>query len=381
MQTAVQTTSLPKTAAGGIRPFVESDLPTIAALYLKVFPQGREYSQLRLEQRFRKVLLENPWYDPALPSLVYEQDGKIVGFLGVVVRTMLLRNEPIRVAVGNHFMVDPESRTTKAGLSLMSKFFSGPQDLSIAEAGDTSRKIWEAMHGRTSLGYSMYWTRLLRPARYALYQLERKSFPRLLNLLSRPFGGVADILAAKLKFSPLYQAPQDEGEELSEKDWIEGMERFTKPLALRPCYDEESLRWLWQIVAAKQLLGTLRKTAVRGDHNKIIGWYVYYLNAGGVSTVVQINALPGNFERVMGHLCYHAWKGGSIALTGRLQPKFTKEYSANHCLLHWRSWMLVHSRDPKVLEAVDHQDAFFTPLEGESWISVEGELPDSPTPQ
>jgi hypothetical protein len=42
--------------------------------------------------------------------------------------------------------------------------------------------------------------------------------------------------------------------------------------------------------------------------------------------------------------------------------------------------MLVHSRDPKILEAVDHQDAFFTSLEGESWISVEGEVPDRVTP-
>jgi hypothetical protein len=381
MQTAVQMNNTRVQMAGGVRPFAESDLGAIAELYLKVFPQGRQYSQTRVQERFRKVLLQNPWYDPTIPSLVYEQDGKVIGFLGIVVRSMMLRNEPIRVAVSNHFMVDPDSRSTKAGLSLLSKLFSGPQDLAIAEAGDASRKIWEALGGRTSLSYSMYWTRLLRPARYGLYQLERKSFPRVLDWISRPFCGIADALAARMKSSPLYQAPHVVEEELTEKDWIECMARFTKPVALRPCYDESSLQWLVDVLAAKQSLGTLRKAVVRGDRNEIIGWYVYYLNEGGVSTVLQINASQAKFEQVMSHLCYHAWKHGSIALSGRLQPRFTKEYSANHCLLHWRSWMLVHSRDLRVLEAVDHQDAFFTPLEGESWISVEGELPDSPPPK
>ena len=381
MQTAVQPDNVRKQAVGGVRPFAEADLSAVAELYTKVFPQGRQYSQARLQARFKKVLLDNPWYDPAIPSLVYEQEGKIIGFLGIVVRPMMLRNEPIRVAVSNHFMVDPDSRSTKAGLSLLSKLFSGPQDLAVAEAGDSSRKIWEALGGRTSLGYSMYWTRLLRPARYGLYQLERKSFPRILNWISRPFCGIADALAARFKPSPLYQAVQSGEEELSEKDWIDYMARFTKPVALRPCYDETSLHWLLGVLGEKKTLGALRKVVVKGDRNEVIGWYNYYLNAGGVSTVLQLNASQGRFDKVLEHLCYHAWRRGSIALTGRLQPRFTKEYSANHCLLHWRSWMLVHSRDPKVLEAVDHQDAFFTPLEGESWISVEGELPDSPTPQ
>jgi hypothetical protein len=85
----------------------------------------------------------------------------------------------------------------------------------------------------------------------------------------------------------------------------------------------------------------------------------------------------GRLDEVLNHISYHARRNGSIALTGRMQPAFTKEYSTNQCFLHWRSWMLLHSRDPKILESVENQDAFLTTLEGESWISIEGELADT----
>ena len=379
MLTAVETSEPSARTVGEIRAFVESDLPAVAELYARVFPQGRQYSQARLQARFNRVLLQNPWHDPSIPSLIYEQEGRIVGFLGVVVRPMMLGNVPLRVAVSNHFMVDPDSRSTKAGLSLLSKLFAGSQDLAIAESGDSSRKIWEMLGGRTSLSYSLYWTRLLRPARYVLYQLGRKALPRPLDWLSRPFCNVADAIVTRVRQSPLYQQPQPAEEELSTKELIECVKRFSKTSALRPSYDEDSLNWLLETLGEKRVLGSLRKAVVRGERNEIIGWYIYYLNVTGVSTVLQIWSSPGRLDQILDHLCYHAWRRGSIALTGRLQPRFTKEYGANQCFLHWRAWMLVYSRDPKILEAVDHQDAFFTPLEGESWISVEGEIPDVPT--
>jgi len=147
--------------------------------------------------------------------------------------------------------------------------------------------------------------------------------------------------------------------------------------ALRPQYDEYSLNWLLTVLAEKQLLGRLRNVAVRGNLREIIGWYIYYLNVGGVSTVLQLNAAPAHVDRVFQHLCYHSWRHGSIALTGRLAPRFMKHLCDNHCALHWRSWMLVHSRNSKILEALDNPETSFTPLEGESWISVDGEIPDN----
>jgi len=378
MLITAQTGTLARPAAGSVRPFFPRDLSEVVDLYTKVFPNGRQYPVGRLRARFEKILLQNPWYDPSIPSLVYEQEGRIIGFLGVVVRPMRLGNTPLRVAVSNHFMVDADARSTKAGLSLLSKFFAGPQDLAIAESGDASRKIWEALGGRTSLGYSLYWTRLLRPARYGLYQLERRSLPRYVPWLCRPFCDLADGIASRIKSSPLYQGSHPAEEEISVAELLKCISRSAGISGLRPSYDESTLDWLLGILAEKRALGSLRKAVFRGKRNEIVGWYIYYLNPNGVSTVLHMWSHGGHLDRILEHVSYHAWRQGSIALTGRLQPAYTREYAANQCFLHWRSWMLVHSRDAAILDAIERKDAFFTPLEGESWISIEGEVGDKP---
>jgi hypothetical protein len=366
-------------ARGHVRPCVVDDLPGVVDLYQKVFPIGRHYSWSRLHARFRRVLFQNPWCDDTIPSLLYEKDGKLLGFLGVVVRRMLLGTEIVRVAVSNHFMVEPSARATGAGIELLHRHFSGKQDLSVAESGDASRRIWEGVGGQTSFGYSLHWIRILRPARYCLYQLEKKRISRTLAWMFGPLCTGVDALAVRIPQGPFYQTAQAEEEELSESDLVHCLAGFPKPTALRPYYDENSLRWLLAVLAEKRLLGILRKVGMRDQQGAISGWYIYYLDRQGVSTVLQLNAIPGCFDHVFQHLCHHAWRHGSIAVTGRLEPRFTKDLCGNQCMLRWRSWMLVHSRSPRIIEALHTKETFFSSLEGESWISVDGEPADKPS--
>jgi hypothetical protein len=369
MQTATETR--PRTG-GRTRPFVADDLPQIVDLYLKAFPQGHQYSRNKLLTRFNHVLLENPWRNSEIRSLVYEKDGKVSGFLGVVVRPMLAGGEKIRVATSNHFMVDPGSRSM-AGLELLSTLFSGPQELTIAEAGDDSRKLWEGLGGRTSSARSLFWTRALRPAGYALQKLQQRGAPRALGWIAWPFGKAFDALAVRIRKSPLHLPPEAPNEEASTEELLTCFSQLSKRSSLSPCYDQYSLNWLLAVLAEKKKLGTLRKVIVRGDRNEIAGWYLYYSNPGAVGTVLHMHATLGRIDQVFRHLCHDAWQHGAIALTGRVEPRFTKDLCRNHCLLHWRSWALVHSRNPKLLGAFDSGDAIFTALEGEWWISVEGE--------
>jgi hypothetical protein len=361
---------------GRTRPLLPADLSQIVDLYLKVFPLVRQYSRERLFDRFRRVLLQNPWYNPSIPSLVYEKNGKVCGFLGVVVRPMFLGAEVIHVATSNHFMVDPSARSSMAGLELLNNLFAGSQDLTIAESGDDSRKLWEALGGRTSFARSLFWTRLLRPTRYALYQLRQRHAPQVLAWIAGPVCGAFDTLAARVRQSPLYQAPMGPGEETSAKGLVNCFSQFHKRNSLYPCYDEYSLSWLLSLLAKKGKFGALSCVIVTGNKGEIIGWYIYYLNSGAVSTVLHIDAAPGRLDQVFRHLCYHAWRRGSIALTGRVEPRFTQMFCRNRCFLHWRSWMLVHSRNPRILSAFDGGASIFTALEGEWWISVEGDPPE-----
>jgi hypothetical protein len=206
--------------------------------------------------------------------------------------------------------------------------------------------------------------------------LSRKHVP--LAWSGKPISQLIDVLSARIGPFRLSQGPELFEKELSDKELLTCLSQLPASTSLRPIYDEYSLNWLVAVLREKKTLGNLRKVAVYGSKHELIGWYIYYLHAHAVSTVLHINAAPGRLDHVFRHLCRHAWQGDSIALTGRLEPQFTKEFSRNLCLLHWRSWMLAHSRNPSLLAAIDSGNAFFTALEGEWWISIEGEQPGGP---
>src|SRR5439155_8853483 len=138
---------------------------------------------------FTDIFLSHPWYDAALPSLVYEHDdGRVLGFLGVVPRRMWLGDRPVRAAVGSQFIVEPSRRSTLAAVKLLKAFLSGPQDLPIAdEANDVSRKLWERLGGAAALLYSMYWLRPLRPSRFVMHRLGRRGVSTAVARASTPF--------------------------------------------------------------------------------------------------------------------------------------------------------------------------------------------------
>src|SRR5882672_11229302 len=141
---------------GHIRPFGEDDIPQVARLHQAVFtPQGRTDDSAFESYRsyFCSVFLDDsPFYDPRLPSLVYEDDQRrIVGFLGSVPRRMVMNGRRFQAAVSSQFVVDPGSPVGLVAVGLAKAFLEGPQDLSIADdATDVSRRIWEGLGGATA---------------------------------------------------------------------------------------------------------------------------------------------------------------------------------------------------------------------------------------
>ncbi len=355
----------------GVRPLRREDIPHVAELYERVFGRRHSSSSQPLETYLLEIFCRHPWYDDALPSLVYEHHGRIIGCLGVMARRMLFHGRPIRAAITHHFMVEPGSRSTLAGLQLAQVFLSGPQDLSIAEGSDLSRKIWEGCGGATSLLYSLHWTRPLRPARYVLSFLKRRGLPGALASMLKPMCSPLDALARLVSRKPFHLSmPSVSAGELDVETLRACLAECSRDRSLQPAYDERSLRWLIEILDQKKGRGTFQKVAVRNAAREIIGWYLYYLNPGGVSEVVQIAATPQAIHAVLDHLFYHAWRRGAAAVSGQLDPAFFHALSNHYCLFHHcnGAWLLMHARDAMLLQAIDRGDAFLTRLEGEWWI-------------
>lgn len=330
-------------------------------------PSRRELPRTALQDYFEKIFFHHPWQSDTLSSLVYQNDaGKIIGFLGVVPRRMTFQEVPINVAVSFHFMVEPESRSSLAGVHLLRTFFAGPQDLSLTDgAGEVGRKVWEMVGGVAVPLYSQRWTRILRPSRQTLGLLSRNRVISSVSGLISPFCDVTDNTLARLM--PRYFPSADcFEEELEVSTFIEGLPPLCKGLALRPCYDAGAAQWIFERAAEMKYYGQLRKVLVRNERNEIRGWFIYYLKYGTMGTVVQIAARKGAVEEILDHLFGHARRNGATAISGRAEPRYMRELSEKHCFFRSVGAMfLVHSRNDELLHAIQRGDAFLSNLEGE----------------
>ena len=75
----------------GIRPLAAGDIPAVAQLFSRVYPQNRWGSQSACEAYFHEMFFANPWVAAQLPSWVAMEGARAVGFIGVMPRPMRLR--------------------------------------------------------------------------------------------------------------------------------------------------------------------------------------------------------------------------------------------------------------------------------------------------
>ncbi len=358
-----------------IRAFRRDDIPGVARLWLRIFDERERRAPKALQDYFRDIFFDGPWVDPSLPSLVYEEQGLgIVGFIGVIPRRMTFNGQPVRVAVATQLMADERSRSYPA-VKLMRRFLDGEQDLSFSDgANDLAEKLWRACGGSVALLYSLKWTRILRPAQYArrLLCVHGRTWTSALAAAAlKPVCHALDALAARTEAGARWlpessnllidRDPQDET-----LFWC--VNHLSGERALRPEYDIESFRWLLTRAADKQMHGTLRKAVVREPGGQIAGWYLYYLDPGGVGQVLQFGARPASVRRVLNSLFQEARSQGAVAVSGELEPRFMKEIATSRCEFTWPGYaVLAQSRNPDLLNAVHRGDAFLTRLEGEWW--------------
>ena len=152
-----------------IRPLERADLPQVVSLYEHVARSGSRTPPPGLAAYFERTFLDHPWADAEIPSLVYVDGDKILGFLGSSVRRLELDGRPVRMGISGQLVTEPEVRKRAAGAFLMREYMSGAQDLTITDtASDMVRRIWEGVGGETSQLACIGWVRIFRPAQFAV---------------------------------------------------------------------------------------------------------------------------------------------------------------------------------------------------------------------
>ena len=148
-----------------VRPMRPDEIPEIAELYRVVDRSDWRIPPSEITGFFQRILLEDPWSDPDIPTLVHVEDsGEITGFIGSHVRRMRFDETTIRMASGGPLIAHPKVRNRAVGPRLWKQYLAGPQELTIADgASDEMRQIFELIGGQMMHPSSIAWARVFRP--------------------------------------------------------------------------------------------------------------------------------------------------------------------------------------------------------------------------
>jgi hypothetical protein len=359
-----------------IRGLERRDLGEIARLHAGEAGQADDQAHVeRLAAFFERTLLDHPWADPEIRSLVYEESGQILGVLGSNVRRMRFDGRAIRMACSAHLLADPRVRHKGVGALLLRRFLSGPQDLTITDgANETVRRMWEGLGGRTVHVSCLTFVRVLRPfglaAHRALGRFGIRGGERALAPLARALDAAASRLVDRRPTG------RTQGEPLTPPALLEHLPDLAEGLRLVPDYDAEYLTWLFaelrrvgheRVFPDRVPRGDVVAELVSGD-GRVIGWYVCQLRPGGLCRVLQLVARPRAAGPVLDHLVRRADELGAAGVYGRLEPRLVGPLSERRTLLRFsKGRMLVHGRDDEMTDSVLRGEALLTRLDGEWW--------------
>ena len=349
-----------------IRPFEPHDISQVAALHQQVFGVAPSPDVASRYQTYFTDKFIDPVRNGALPSLVFEDNGEIAGFIGVATRWFVFGRLRIRVAVSTQFIVDPKARAKLVAVALLRDFLNGPQDLSFTdEANETSRRLWEKLGGSTSPLYSQHWIAPLRPTNLLLSK-SRSRLGAVVNLaepVADAIDGIASLLPLRGKHRPLADLHT---EPLDLDALVNIVSHPLDGMTLHPEYEAASLARMLDDAAQPKQDWNLQRVLLRADNGRVVGWYLYSLNRQGNAEALQVGYGDGHRAEVIDHLFNHARLNGAASLAGRLEPHMGKALANQVCLLYRREYcMLVHSRDAQVLGAIHSGKAFISRLDGE----------------
>ena len=152
---------------GEVRPATPADLRQMAEIDLTegVTPGHTEDDVRRAyDEVVPELVFDQPYADHASPSLVFEHEGTVVGFVLVGCQPVVFGGERRWLAVTSHLGVLEEARSTLAGVHLLRAVTDGPQDLVYVDrSNEAGRTALQAAGFEQFPTHSLRWSKLLRP--------------------------------------------------------------------------------------------------------------------------------------------------------------------------------------------------------------------------
>ncbi len=347
-----------------IRPFERTDLKAVIALL-----EARLHWWTHDESFLAQTLIDSPWADPELPSLVAVDDqGDILGFIGAQVRRLRFDDRELRGVCCAHLTVAADRGAGPAGALLLRRLLSGGQDLTWTDSPTEGVvRMWRAFGGHLDHPRSCDWMLVLKPVRWAggivAAMARRAPMREALPVAALP------VQASGRRFVPRAfppPPPEVRGEDATAATIVAELPALTRGLRLRIDYDQPYLEGLLAEVGA--VMGSVVTRLVRRDQNPV-GWYCYLARPGGASRVLHLCAPEPEVETVVSELTEHARAGGSAALTGRLEPHLEGPLRRRLAVIGFARQPVIHVRDPEVQAVLATSSSLLTHLDGEWYVT------------
>jgi hypothetical protein len=347
-----------------IRSFDPDDLPAVQAL-MRADPPGWTAD----EGLLKGTLIEHPWADQDLPSLVaIGESNEVVGFIGAQPRVLRLGDRRLLGVCCSHLVVVPDRRAGAAGALLLRRLLNAGQELTWSDsAGDIVMRMWRTFGGHLDQARACDWMLVLRPARWlggALSAALRreKAGRNLAPVAAVPFQAAGRRLARRAFPSP---SPDVSGEDANAEEIVDALPALIREPRLKVDHDPASLRHIFALVQAN--LGPLACRLVRRA-GRPIGWYAYLPRPGGVSRVLHLDALQAEADAVVGELIESAQGQRSAVLAGRMEPALEAPLHRRFAVLGFARRPVIHTRDLEVKAALATDASLLTQLDSEWWV-------------
>lgn len=357
-----------------IRGLETADLPAVARLFQTTFIDARKAAPQSLVACLNETFLRHPLLSEDIRSRVaFDHAGRLQGFVGVLPTRLLHRDKPLRGAVLGGLMVDRPDDNPLVGARLLRQALQGGQDISLSEsANPVSQKMWEVVGGTTLPSWSLNWVRVLRPAALPFsFLAPTPGMARICAATVAPLDAVLN----RFRKNPLsaVSLPDVDVDDtaVSVDEFIAALPHLIARYALRPDWDETTLRWQLGHAAVKERFGDLQCRLV-AKGSRTVGGYLYYGRPGGIGFVLQMLALSKHEFSVVSSVLARAAADGCTAVRGRAQPEFLDGLMRHHALMFHRASMVVHTKDKDLSQTLRTGDGLVTGLAAEAWARMIG---------
>jgi hypothetical protein len=342
-----------------IRSLTAEDLPAIAALL------DAHLSGWSGDQRFlRETVLEHPWADPELTSLVATDEGRICGFIGAQVRRLRFDDRNLRGVCCSHLVVDPEQRAGATGALLLRRLLSGPQDATWTDsANDLVARMWETFGGHLDHCRACDWMLVLRPLGWiasATGELVRR---RGISSDRLPVGALP-IQAIRQRATRASDSAIT-GQDATAAEIVDALSAVTSRIRLRVDHDRDHLGHLFELV--RRRTGPLVCRLVRSGE-RALGWYAYLPQPSHTTRVLHLCASPRDVDAVFGELIVDARSRGTRVLVGRVEPGLDAALRSRRAVLGLAHRPAVHARDPELRATLATGSSLLTQLDSEWFV-------------